>query len=362
IPDEVRQVAILKHSLNLMDKVLSSYLRPYPELVNPYTGKIHPVYKETGTVTGRISCEKPNFQQIPRQGLLICKECNVVIKGVCPLCGGTNSKEIANVNDALAVPPGFVLVNADYSQMEVRVLAHVTGDPELKRALQEGLDLHSYTASKIFNLDYNYVVENKDNPKVKTLRQQAKAVTFGIIYGITPQGLAATLKCAPYEAEYMIKEFFNTYRVVKQWIDRVHKTVEEHHWIATPIGRVRHFDVVTPKQLREAQNYVIQSFASDIAVHAAKLVSDYLKETGYGSLIGFVHDSIKTQVKKEVIEQVIDMKKHIMEHRMREIYQISVPLVAEVNVVETYAVDPNTDRKVQEEDITPVLLDSLLLF
>lgn len=326
----IKQLLTYKITASKIEKLYTSYLIPYEKMRSIYTGKIHAMYSSTGTVTGRISSKKPNFQQIPRSGFFVCKTCNCIAQESCPLCGGTDFQEIIKIDELIEPEENHSLVNIDYSQMEVRILAHVSKDPNLIHAIKNGLDLHSYTAGKIYNIPYEEIVNKKDQKDIKAMRQSAKSVTFGIIYGQTAQGLAQRLKCSVNNAQEIIDGFFKTYPAVKEWIEQVHSLVATYKKISTPIGRTRHFDLITAKELREAQNFVIQSFASDVAITGAKFVLDYLKDTNYGRIIGFVHDAIKIEIKNDCLDSALKNIEHLLTDKTQSHYQLVVPLAVDI--------------------------------
>lgn len=333
--DSLKKAVAYKLTYSKIDKLYSTYIQSYYNLINKNTGRIHPVYRPEGTRTGRLSSENPNFQQIPRDGLNLCPSCKVLVKSVCPLCGSSEKQEIVNINKLITAEDGFVIISADYSQIEVRILAHITGDKNLLKAINSGLDLHSYTASQIYGIPYEEIMQKKDVDKtIKALRQSAKSVTFGIIYGITPQGLAAQIGKTPEEANSLINLFYAMYPDVKQWITRTHNFVKQNKWLATQIGRVRHFDLnkeTFSKELRESQNFPIQSFASDLTLYAARLLMEKLKPYN-AFLIGLVHDSIKVECPIEHKSVATDLIKETMTYDVPTKFSLTVPLEIEIDI------------------------------
>ncbi len=333
--DLLKKVIAYKLTYSKVDKLHSTYIQAYYDLINKNTGRIHPVYRPEGTRTGRLSSENPNFQQIPRDGLNICPSCKVFVKSVCPLCESSEKQEIVNINKLITANNGSVIISADYSQVEVRILAHITGDKNLLKAINSGLDLHSYTASQIYGIPYEEIMQKKDTDKtIKAMRQSAKSVTFGIIYGITPQGLATQIGKTPEEANSLINLFYAMYPKVKHWITQIHSFVKQNKWLATPTGRVRHFDLnreTFSKELRESQNFPIQSFASDLTLYAARLLIEKLKPYN-AFLIGLVHDSIKVECPVEHKSMVANLIKETMTQDVPAKFNLTVPLEIDIDI------------------------------
>jgi len=313
---------------NKLSKLYDSYVKAYPELINPVTGRIHPNYKHTGTETGRLSCENPNFQQIPKGALNVCPKCYVFVNQ--PECEFCNSKpvEIASISKLFTAPEGYCIISADYSQMEIRVLAHVSGDKNLIETIRKGLDLHSYTVSQVYGIPYEEVLSKKDSdPYIKSLRNNIKRVVFGIIYGITPQGLARQLKTDTQEASRMINEFYKLYPGVKEFFDEVDNFVKKHHYYPTITNRVRHFDLFDEKELREARNFPIQSAASDLALHGAYLLMEALKKYRLDAyLVGHIHDAVKIEANETCLKEIINLIHKTMTEDVEKLYKLLVPL------------------------------------
>jgi len=323
-------------TVNKLNKLDSAYFDNYVKLVNRWSGRIHPNFNLTGTETGRLSSSNPNFQQIPRDSIKICPSCKVMplspddVK--CPICGSMEFEEFLNVKEVVAAPPGRMIIAADYSQMEVRVLAEFSKDPSLMKALKENLDMHSYSASKIFGIPYEEIVAKKDtDERIATLRQQAKAVTFGLIYGQTAQGLAERFGISVEEAEKIIQAFYAEFQGVEAWIRSVHNFVKTYHVYYTPIGRVRRFHVLDAAAFREAQNFPIQSFASDVTLVAAIEIQKRLEPLG-GFVIGLVHDSIEAEVPEDKVVEAAKIFKEVMEDYVVKRFNLQVPIVAEIEV------------------------------
>jgi uracil-DNA glycosylase family 4 len=330
----LKKIILYALTYNKLSKLYDSYVKTYPEHINPITGRIHPNYKHTGTETGRLSCEDPNFQQIPKGALNICPQCYTLVhQGECDFCH-SKPVEVASISKLFTAPEGYYIISADYSQMEVRVLAHVSRDENLIKAIRKGLDLHSYTVSQVYDIPYNEVLEKKDSdPHIKSLRDNMKRVVFGIIYGITPAGLARQLKTDPQEAQKMIDEFYKLYPGVKRFFEEVEEFVKKHHYYATITHRVRHFDLFDDKELREARNFPIQSAASDLALHGAYLLMNALKKKGLNAyLVGHIHDAVKIEAHKSCLDRVLSLIKKTMTKNIEKLYNLAVPLEVDCKV------------------------------
>lgn len=335
--DTLRKLVLYKLTFTKVDKLVNTYLLAYQRFKNQYTNRIHPNYRPDGTATGRLSCEDPNFQQIPRDGLSVCKNCFVITeKNVCPLCGEeNNSIELINIGRLITAPQNHAIVSVDYSQMEVRILAHIAQDQNLINAISSGLDLHSYTASKVFKIPYEEIKAKKEHdPEIKKFRQYAKSATFGIIYGITAQTLAQQIKAEVEDAKKLIERFFNTYPKVKEWIDSVHRFVIENKFYYSPLGRVRHFEFGKEPRanvLKEAQNFPIQSFSSDLTLAAANEIMKQVSPLG-AKIVGLVHDSIKIEAPVCHLDKIKEIVTNVMTKWIKQKYNLSVPLEIDMEI------------------------------
>ncbi len=276
-------------------KLLNTYLKGLPKHIKPSTGRVHTSYNQL-LVSGRISSLSPNLQQLPKS------------KG---------AKEL--IRGALIASPGYKLVSIDYSQMELRVLAHFSQDPELLKAYLEGEDIHQKTADL-----------------VNIPRQQAKIVNFGIIYGMTPVGLASTLEISEKKAENFIEKYFYAYPGVKSWKYKIIKTVGEEGFITTLSGRKRFFPGLNSNNFgerkaaeREAVNTVIQGSSADIMKKALVQVAEAVEI--YGERVRLllpVHDELLIEVKESLVSEVVPIIMKIMASAWR----LRVPLEVEAEV------------------------------
>lgn len=273
------------------EKLVSAFGETLLEKINKKTGRIHPEFNQMGTATGRFSCNNPNLQQIPR-----------------------NSEE-APFRTCFNPEPGYKLVVADYSSFEMRILADLSGDVKMIKALNEGLDIHSYTAALMFNKEYTPDFKKK----YPELRQIAKPIGFGLMYGMGPSRLANQLTMETGStvtkeqgADY-INKYFSSYPSVKSFLDRVSKEAVRNGWSMTPAGRKRWYkkpevgDPEYDKRLgqieREAKNHPIQGTNADAIKYALVFISERLKKENIdGKITLTVHDEIVTEIREDQAE------------------------------------------------------------
>ncbi len=286
-------------------KVKSTYIDALIQSVNPDTGRIHPTFHQTGTVTGRLSCSDPNLQNIPIRSDI--------------------GRELRR---AFAAPRGKFIVSADYSQIELRLLAHITGDENLIRAFKEGADIHAATASAIFG---------KPPEMVDSLeRRKAKVVNFGITYGMSPFGLAKELNISPEEAALIIFNYFATYPGVQKWIEKTLEQARIKGYVTTIFGRRRYIPElnVPNRQVREmaertAINAPIQGSAADIIKKAMVGVQEAILSQKLSSMMILqIHDELLFEVPESEIETMKRLIREIMEN----VVQLKVPLVVDIGV------------------------------
>ncbi len=293
-------------------KLKSTYTDALPELISPVDGRIHTTYNQTTTATGRLSSSRPNLQNIPVRT----EEGNKIRKAFIP-------KDRENA----------VIMSADYSQIELRLLAHVSGDEHLIEAFKSGEDIHTITASKVFDVPMSKVT--------REMRYKAKAVNFGIVYGQSKYGLAKALNIQISDAENFINRYFATYPNVKKYMEEMVETVSEKGYVETIFGRKRYLKgelsssngMVRDFAKRAAINHPMQGTAADLIKMAMvdldnKMHSHNLKS----KLIIQVHDELVLEVYKDELEIV---KKLV--HESMELHQpLAVPLVVDVSVGETW--------------------------
>lgn len=287
-------------------KLLSTYIDALPELVNPVTGHIHTSYNQAVTATGRLSSSNPNLQNIPVRDAI-----------------GRPIREafIPSREDGL-------LLSADYSQVELRLMAHLSGDESLCEAFRNGEDIHAATAAKIFGKTIDEVTTEE--------RRRAKTANFGIIYGISPFGLAQRLDIPRSEAKALIDGYFASYPKVKQYMERTIANAVQSGWVETIFARRRYLEGIDSRNAntralaeRNAINAPIQGSAADIMKIAMVGVYRAFKEQGIRSkLILQVHDEIVVDLvpaEREAVESIV-------REQMEGAAKLSIPLVVDIGV------------------------------
>lgn len=285
-----------------LKKLLSTYVDALPLLVNPLTGRIHSSYNQTIAVTGRLSSSNPNLQNIP-----IRTELGRVIR------------------EAFIPEKDCVFLSADYSQIELRIMAHLSGDANMMEAFRMGADIHAATAAKIYGVTLENVTSD--------MRRKAKTANFGIIYGISAFGLAERLGISRGEAKELIEGYFATYPQVKQFIDGAIDKAREMSYVETLLGRKRFLpdihsrnSVVRGFAERNAVNAPIQGTAADIIKIAMIKIAKVFKECGLRATMNMqVHDELNFSVPKNELEQV----RVIVTREMENAFNLTVPLVVE---------------------------------
>ena len=286
-----------------ISKLNSTYIEGMRQYIKP-DGKIHTQFNQTTTVTGRLSSNEPNLQNIP-----------------------VRTEEGREIRKMFIASKGCQLISADYSQIELRLLAHYSNDPVLVDAYKTGKDIHAITASQIFGVDLKNVTSQ--------MRRSAKAVNFGIIYGISPYGLAQNLGISTLQAKNYIDKYFQTYPTIRRFLD---SSVEEYRTtnkVTTLFGRIRNFENVVPKSRdakfseRAAMNMPLQGTASDIIKIAMLRVYDELKKQNLQAKIVLqIHDELIL----DVPENEVDKVREIVRDKMENVVQLRVPLPVEIDV------------------------------
>lgn len=315
---EILSILAQKHEIaqDILDyrtfsKLKSTYTDALPALISKKDNLIHTSYNQTATTTGRLSSSAPNLQNIP-----------------------TRTEEGNKIRQAF-IPKNkdYLILSADYSQIELRILAHVCNDKHLIKNIKLGMDVHSYTASKIFDVPLEKVT--------KDMRRKSKAVNFGIVYGQTKYGLAKALKIKPEQAKKIIDKYFKTYPKIKDYMENTHEFVEKNGYVETIFKRKRYLDseINSPNVMvrefakRAAINHPIQGSASDLIKIAMIDFYKKLKENNLKSkMIMQVHDELVVEVEKSELEIV---KKLILES-MGLNQPLRVPLEIDINVGESW--------------------------
>ena len=284
-------------------KLKSTYVDALQTQVNPDTGRVHTSYNQTGSVTGRIASADPNLQNIP-----------------------IRTELGRQVRKAFVAAPGCSLVAVDYSQIELRVAAHMAGDQAMLEAFQEGRDIHTTTAAAIHNIPQEEVSSQQ--------RREAKAINFGLIYGMSPFGLTQTTELTLAEAEQFVATYFQRFPGIKGYLDNIREQVKEIGYVETLLGRRRYFPRLATatnlnikrREEREAINAPIQGTAADIMKMAMIAVAERLTAAGLtGKILLQVHDELVLEVVDDEVEETIKLVKSAME----DVYSLEIPLTTE---------------------------------
>ncbi|MFZ5945409.1 MAG: DNA polymerase I [Bacillota bacterium] len=299
---------IVKEILNYRQlvKLKSTYVDGLLNLINPKTQKVHTSFNQTITATGRLSSTEPNLQNIP----IRLEEGRRIRKAFIP------SKD------------NYILFTADYSQIELRILAHIAQDKVLIEAFNEGQDIHTRTASEVFGVPMDLVS--------KEMRRHAKAVNFGIVYGLSDFGLSRDLGITRKEAKKYIDNYFARYAGVKRWIDQIIAEAREKGYVTTLLGRRRYLNDILSKNFnlrsfaeRTAMNTPIQGSAADIIkIAMVKIQEQMVKSKFSARMILQVHDELVFEVPPQEISRLIPLVKSEME----EAYSLDVPLKVDMQV------------------------------
>ena len=287
-------------------KLKSTYTDSLPLLISKVDNRIHTSFNQTIAVTGRLSSSNPNLQNIP----IRTEDGNKI----------RNAFSAENSED--------YILSSDYSQIELRLLAHISGDKHLIQAFNDDIDVHSLTASKAFNVPIEQVT--------KDMRRKAKAVNFGIIYGQTRYGLAKALNISPNEAQSFIDVYFLTFPKVKEYMDYTVDFAYEHGYVETIFGRKRYLEneLSSPNRMikefaqRAAINQPIQGTAADLIKMAMIDVDKKLQEQNLKSkMIMQVHDELVFEVKQDELDKIKELVKNSMEN----IYKFDVKMLVDIN-------------------------------
>nr|MCR5351639.1 DNA polymerase I [Bacteroidales bacterium] len=291
-------------------KLLSTYIEPFAGYISPRDGRVHTTFNQALTATGRLSSSNPNLQNIP-----------------------IRTEEGREIRKAfVAGEPGWVMMSADYSQIELRLMAHLCGDAHLVDAFRHGVDVHAATAAKIFRVPLEEVSSDQ--------RRIAKTANFGIMYGISSFGLAERLRCSRTEAKQIIDDYFASFPSIRGFIDQTVAQAREQGYVETLFGRRRYIaDIAAGNAAlralaeRNAVNAPIQGTAADIIKLAMIAVDRRLREGGFRArMVLQIHDELLLEVPQEEIAPVRDLLVREMEH----VITLSVPLTVECNDGKTW--------------------------
>ncbi|MFH1867285.1 MAG: DNA polymerase I [Patescibacteria group bacterium] len=286
-----------------LSKLLSTYIEALPELINKATGRVHTSFNQTVTATGRLSSSDPNLQNIPIKGDL--------------------GKELRR---AFIAEPGYVLLSADYSQIELRLAAHIADDKKMKNIFQKGEDFHCATAAFVFSVKPEDVTSDQ--------RRQAKEVNFGVLYGMGVWGLAERTGISREEARFFIDKYFSEFAQLADWIENIKEQVKKTGEVFTLLGRRRKIleinsgvQQIRAQAERMAVNLPIQGTAADLMKLAMIKVAAKLPEVSQSSkMILQVHDELVFEVPEDDIHKVAKFVKEQMEQALK----LSVPIVVDV--------------------------------
>ena len=291
-------------------KLLSTYIEPFAGYISPADGRVHTTFNQALTATGRLSSSNPNLQNIP-----------------------IRTEEGREIRKAF-VPgePGWVMMSADYSQIELRLMAHLCGDAHLVEAFRQGQDVHAATAAKIFHIPIGEVSADQ--------RRIAKTANFGIMYGISSFGLAERLRCSRSEAKQIIDDYFASFPSIRGFIDATVAQARERGYVETLFGRRRYIADISAGNAavralaeRNAVNAPIQGTAADIIKLAMTAVDRCLREGGYRArMVLQIHDELLLEVPQEEVAPVREM----LVREMEGVISLSVPLTVECNDGKTW--------------------------
>ena len=286
-------------------KLKSTYVDALPKLIDPRDGRLHTSLSQTVAATGRLASSNPNLQNIP-----------------------VRTEVGRQIRAAFVAPPGSVLLSADYSQIELRILAHFSGDAVLLDAFEHGEDIHSRTAQEVFGVGaLGQTAEH---------RRSAKAINFGIIYGLSAFGLAQQLGIEHKEAAKFIAAYFARYTAVKEYLDQHLETVRKSGFTRTLFGRVRHIPEITAPQAmlrnsgeRIALNTPLQGTAADLIKLAMIDIDRKLAASKLDArMILQVHDELLFEVAEKDRQALRELVKSAME----QVYVLRVPLLVEIKI------------------------------
>jgi DNA polymerase-1 len=299
---------ILRH--RTLAKLKSTYADALIDLIHPETSRIHTSYNQTVTATGRLSSSDPNLQNIP-----------------------IRTDEGKEIRKAFVPKAGWQMISADYSQIELRILAHYSNDEILIKAFEEGEDIHTRTATEVFQIFPSFITQD--------LRRQAKVINFGIIYGMSPFGLSKSLGINQKMAKTYIDNYFDRYKGVKNFIDHIVTEARKSERASTILGRIRLLPDINSKNRNQRQfaertaiNTPIQGSAADLIKAAMIRIDSALKEKNFEStMLLSVHDELIFEAPPYEVEPALSLIKDIMEN----VWELKVPLKVNIEVGENWA-------------------------
>ncbi|PIE08428.1 MAG: DNA polymerase I [Rhodobacterales bacterium] len=294
-----------------LSKLKSTYTDALQAHINPETGRVHTSYVQTGANTGRLASSDPNLQNIP-----------------------VRSEEGRRIREAFVAPAGRKLVSLDYSQIELRILAHTAGIESMRAAFREGADIHAATASEMFGVPLEAMT-----PEV---RRRAKAINFGVIYGISGFGLARNLRIPRTEAQAFIDRYFERYPGIRAYMDQTVGFAKEHGFVETLFGRRIHTPEIAAKgpragfARRAAINAPIQGTAADVIRRAMIRMPAAIAGLPAKMLLQ-VHDELIFEVEEAAVEEAVGVIRAVMEGAAEPLLRLTVPLVVDAGVGDNWA-------------------------
>ncbi|MCA3441980.1 MAG: DNA polymerase I [Rhodobacter sp.] len=294
-----------------LSKLKSTYTDALQDHINPETGRVHTSYSLTGAVTGRLASTDPNLQNIP-----------------------VRSEEGRRIREAFVAPPGKMLVSLDYSQIELRILAHIADIPALKQAFRDGQDIHAMTAAEMFNVP----IEGMD----PMIRRQAKAINFGVIYGISGFGLARNLRIPRADAQGFIDRYFERFPGIREYMEATVAFARQTGYVQTLFGRRIHTPEINARgptagfARRAAINAPIQGTAADVIRRAMIRMPHAIADLPATMLLQ-VHDELLFEVAEDAVDPVVAQVKEVMEGAAAPAVHLSVPLTVEAGSGATWA-------------------------
>ncbi|MEI4197494.1 DNA polymerase I [Roseovarius sp. E0-M6] len=286
-----------------LSKLKSTYTDALQDHIDPDTGRVHTSYLQTGASTGRLASTDPNLQNIP-----------------------VRTEEGRRIREAFVAPEGHKLVSLDYSQIELRILAHVAGIDALKQAFRDGQDIHAMTASEMFDVEMDDMTPE--------IRRRAKAINFGVIYGISGFGLARNLRIPRSDAQAFIDRYFERFPGIKGYMDETVAFAKEHGFVQTLFGRKIHTPEISAKgpragfARRAAINAPIQGSAADIIRRAMIRIPDAIHDLPCKMLLQ-VHDELLFEVEESAVDDVITAARDVMEGAAQPLVKLDVPLTVD---------------------------------
>ncbi len=288
-----------------LNKLMSTYTKTLPEQINPDSGRIHTSYNQTGAATGRLSSSNPNLQNIP-----------------------VRMAEGRRIRQAFIASPGYKIVSADYSQIELRIMSHMSNDPALLSAFTRDLDIHQATASEVLNVPLEEVTADQ--------RRSAKAINFGLIYGMSAFGLAKQLGIDRHAAADYIERYFARYPMVREYMENTRKQAHDQGYVETLWGRRLYLPEINSSQImrqkaaeRAAINAPLQGTAADIIKRAMIDIDAWLFQNNIDAkMVMQVHDELVFEVAEEKTSEIMEMIRYHMMHAA----DLKVPLLVSIGM------------------------------